>query len=638
MAIYNIGSDQTYKTIADVNNLNLQPGDQVLFKRGETFDDTPLVITDSGTDGSEIVFTSYGTGNKPVIGNYEKTYYAAIRISEYSRGGGIAGDDVDYVIIDNLKVIASKETDGCEGISIKGNNNIVQNCEIYGGTTGYIGSEKIGIRIHKSDANLDILDNEISYFRHGLHIYQPGEVLIEGNYIHHIYYSDGTANVGGNNIRFTADGDYPWDCEYDVLVKGNTLTHFDHSALWTGLVSNLIIEYNLIEESLDETIYRGGVKHGNIGKMFDDTNKLEGNSGIIFRYNVVRDLHKYGQPGYTYDTDGTVLSTNNGYPRPVYKEAWIDGSDFGIEPDHVPDAIIGGGGHCGMWIHNNVFYNIDKKVFARGYSRADASGYGCSSGRDCGDPIPYSATEIAHFYNNTVYDCGERKYITAHGGLVNTEFDSQSPTYVKNNIFHHANTDENASNIEFQEEGDAVSNNIHMNKSGMGDYQDWGAVNTDNHAISVFFRTIDDSEELYSTDPLFNNSSSEVLYLSNIGYNGVTIPDFRVSEESPALGGGATIGNDPSGRSVDDYDIMGNSRSSSSIGAIGAIDSTLTTTLTVTLTVIQLGTTPPEPGTGRVTRGLQVLYDFNEGTGDIINDKSGVGTPLNLKIKSSIKP
>ena len=36
---------------------------------------------------------------------------------------------------------------------------------------------------------------------------------------------------------------------------------------------------------------------------------------------------------------------------------------------------------------------------------------------------------------------------------------------------------------------------------------------------------------------------------------------------------------------------------------------------------------------GRVTDGLQVLYTFTEGTGDTVNDVSGVGTPLNLTVQ-----
>ncbi|PID59209.1 MAG: hypothetical protein CR986_06950 [Ignavibacteriae bacterium] len=37
----------------------------------------------------------------------------------------------------------------------------------------------------------------------------------------------------------------------------------------------------------------------------------------------------------------------------------------------------------------------------------------------------------------------------------------------------------------------------------------------------------------------------------------------------------------------------------------------------------------------RVSEGLQVLYNFNEGSGTVINDQSGVGTPLNLKINNA---
>ena len=42
---------------------------------------------------------------------------------------------------------------------------------------------------------------------------------------------------------------------------------------------------------------------------------------------------------------------------------------------------------------------------------------------------------------------------------------------------------------------------------------------------------------------------------------------------------------------------------------------------------------PPPPAT-RVTEGLQVLYDFNEGEGTVVHDRSGVGTELNLLLES----
>lgn len=55
-----------WKTLAQVNsNMSLfQPGDQILFKRGQKFNGT-LSITRSGTAGNPIVFGAYGTGADP---------------------------------------------------------------------------------------------------------------------------------------------------------------------------------------------------------------------------------------------------------------------------------------------------------------------------------------------------------------------------------------------------------------------------------------------------------------------------------------------------------------------------------------------------------------------------------------------
>jgi hypothetical protein len=43
---------------------------------------------------------------------------------------------------------------------------------------------------------------------------------------------------------------------------------------------------------------------------------------------------------------------------------------------------------------------------------------------------------------------------------------------------------------------------------------------------------------------------------------------------------------------------------------------------------------PPPPATGRVTDGLQMLYNFREGSGAVVHDRSGVGLPLDLFIEN----
>jgi len=57
---------QPWKTISKVNSTNLSAGDNIYFKRGETWRET-LTVPSSGTDGNPITFGAYGTGNKPKI-------------------------------------------------------------------------------------------------------------------------------------------------------------------------------------------------------------------------------------------------------------------------------------------------------------------------------------------------------------------------------------------------------------------------------------------------------------------------------------------------------------------------------------------------------------------------------------------
>ena len=58
-----------FATIGKVNGLNLQPGDRVLFKCGDTWRAEQLVISKSGTEAAPIVFGSYpeGCANKPSL-------------------------------------------------------------------------------------------------------------------------------------------------------------------------------------------------------------------------------------------------------------------------------------------------------------------------------------------------------------------------------------------------------------------------------------------------------------------------------------------------------------------------------------------------------------------------------------------
>lgn len=56
-----------WETISKVNSESFQPGDSVLFRRGDTWRNDPLQMTSSGNSTNQIVFGTYGSGAKPEI-------------------------------------------------------------------------------------------------------------------------------------------------------------------------------------------------------------------------------------------------------------------------------------------------------------------------------------------------------------------------------------------------------------------------------------------------------------------------------------------------------------------------------------------------------------------------------------------
>jgi hypothetical protein len=79
-----------WKSLARLNahNLSLKPGDNVFFKRGESFQGT-LEVRSSGTSAQPIVFGAYGTGSNPVISGFTTVG------GWQSEGGGVYSAPLD---------------------------------------------------------------------------------------------------------------------------------------------------------------------------------------------------------------------------------------------------------------------------------------------------------------------------------------------------------------------------------------------------------------------------------------------------------------------------------------------------------------------------------------------------------------
>jgi len=62
-----LSESSPWKTIAKVNSISFNPGNQILFKRGDIWVGEQLLINRSGSASERIRYTSYGDGLKPII-------------------------------------------------------------------------------------------------------------------------------------------------------------------------------------------------------------------------------------------------------------------------------------------------------------------------------------------------------------------------------------------------------------------------------------------------------------------------------------------------------------------------------------------------------------------------------------------
>jgi len=87
-----ISVSDTWQTIAKVNSTILVPGDNIYFKRGETWNEQLDIIV-SGTEGNLITFGAYDLGKFLIIDAQSSRDYAISFV-----------DDLSYIRLENLRV------------------------------------------------------------------------------------------------------------------------------------------------------------------------------------------------------------------------------------------------------------------------------------------------------------------------------------------------------------------------------------------------------------------------------------------------------------------------------------------------------------------------------------------------------
>ena len=323
-----------------------QPGDFILLKRGDVWNQTNVVITKSGTANNYLTIAAYGSGNKPVIDN-------SVDATFIVRGG-------DFVAIDNINIKVRQKSEPGAGVRIENNSDyiIVSNCLIegYNGASFGVHLQKLGGPDGNGVTTIKaplIVNNYITGFITNIRAsgyrynnqYHVIGGLIENNTCRNSTNDDG-ANLQRGYFN-------------NLIFRKNDIAGYDDDGIDTYGAHDLIIEYNTVHDPQPTSTRGKGIKAGGIIRSSENAS-FEGiqSSGIVVRYNVVRDIRAVANC----ECDGIV--TNGGGSGSIYGNVIYNTKGHGMKVDGSPSN----------WsIFNNTVVNADKTGF-QFYTDSNASG------------------------------------------------------------------------------------------------------------------------------------------------------------------------------------------------------------------------------------------------------------------------
>lgn len=285
-----------WKTIAQVNSGTtlLNPGDSVLFKRGQSFSGR-LTISRSGSASAPIVYSNYGSGNLPEFNNAITDI-----INIYNK---------QYVVIDGIRIIDNSisTTDHTVQAKISYAINVENspNCSIKNCDISLVG---VGIAVLAGSDNTTITGN----YMHNMRMVRntPTSVNPDDDYGANPMVI-GSSNNNISNNRFEECWALSYDYGYDggaVELFGGTMNNnkiMNNTAIncngfmeigssSNGTAQNNIVAYNKIINCGIIGVYQNG-----------STFSVTVNNLQYYNNTVVETVKQYSQPGVMFWMAGT---------------------------------------------------------------------------------------------------------------------------------------------------------------------------------------------------------------------------------------------------------------------------------------------------------------------------------------------
>ena len=456
--------NKAFQTLDKVNELNLEPGDTVLLKRGSVFEDQALKFTkeDSGTAEAPVRISAYGEGNRPQIntnghGQWELNYGTPLDNQNHKWKGTVSSsiliEDTEYIEIEGLELTNDRnsatdtEKDKAYNDAYAMDRTGVAGVAKDNGTVDHIVLNDLYIHNVTGNVYNKHMTNGGIYFIVAKPTNEGATGIARYNDVKITNCSLDTVNRWGIAVGYT----YQWRqfttgalsdatmAKYgssNVVIENNYLNHVGGDAITTMYLDRPMVQYNVSENAAEQINFKDYSKNQ---PSLDANGNVNGTQGVgagrvaaaIWPWKCKNAIFQYNECFRTLNA-----SNGNGDGQP-WDADYGDGTNYQYNYSHgnTASTIM----FCGPESINNTFrYNI-------------------SQYEDMGPLDPAGNTGNCQVYNNTFYIKEGLNTIwhRSHG--------NGGPVDMENNIFYFAGNSPVAVNDWNPSGNKTFSNNLYYN-------------------------------------------------------------------------------------------------------------------------------------------------------------------------------
>ena len=378
---------EAWKTLDKVNQVDFQPGDQILFETGNTWYGQ-LKPQGSGKEGKPIILSSYGDNAKPVI-NIGKAEGAGIRLTNQS-----------WWEISNMEITSGAAPEvgiGRQGIVtvINGEgHNIhhiyVQNCYIHdiwgqlGGNTQYTGRNSCAILVEIQRESKNCTLNDVLVKNNRIERFDKVGIIVDGGKNDIVVSNNEMENLGGDGI--IVGGSYKGIIEYNVVRRSCLRSGYPDlpgdnnwwphtAAIWLHHCEETAMQYNEVYDTGREPRNGDGEAYDfdfGCKRCICQYNYSRNNHGLLLvMYDAVNNICRYNisQNDQTHliQLQCNISEGNLIYNNVFYVDHGTSDLDFFFGDSGKKDK-----NKLGAKFYNNIFYATGQGRFRTVYTSGHA--------------------------------------------------------------------------------------------------------------------------------------------------------------------------------------------------------------------------------------------------------------------------